>query len=305
MSNKTVYISVPLAALAFITASAFVFFSRSSGDIGLQSRGVHRPLFWEESMFYDAVLNAASAQPLDGIVRGGIIPHHLLASDIIAEFFQRLSIQQIKRIVLIGPNHNELGRSDIISSFYDWDTPVGVVRTDIDFINTLQKKRRYVAVDEVVAENEHSVAGIMPFIAHYFPSAKVVPIIISTKLEPSQLDDFAGLLGQLGGDETLFVAAVDFSHYLTSREAEQRDATTLALLRSGNLDSFLTLNNEYTDSPKSVALLFKIMRDFSLTKFDVLRNENSGGKANSKFSEVTSYFSVVFKEEWALPGHNL
>lgn len=295
-NNKILFTFVLVTALAVIIASASIFFGGSSDNVDSQNKGVHRPLFWEETMFYDAVLNAGHLQTFERTVLGGIIPHHLLASDIIVEFFQQTSHQPVKRVVLIGPNHYEIGRANIITSYYDWGTPVGTVRADTVAIQSFLEKTSYAGVDEEVAEKEHSVSGIMPFIAHYFPSAKVIPIIVSAKIDISQLDDLAHTLNTMNDDGTLFIASVDFSHYLSENEAEKRDAVTLALLEDANLDAFVNLDNEYTDSPKSVALLFKIMSKSGLTKFKLLRHENSGTKTNSKFSEVTSYFTLVFEK---------
>ncbi|TSC69931.1 MAG: dioxygenase [Parcubacteria group bacterium Gr01-1014_70] len=253
-------------------------------------------MFWEEILFYDAIRNAQPFPTFEHEVRGGIVPHHLLASDIIAEFFHQISDQSIKRVILIGPNHYETGRANIITSYYDWETPVGIVRADTTAIQSLLAEASYAGVDEKVAENEHSVSSIMPFIAHYFPFASVVPVIVSMKISTTQLDDLTNALNMLNDDKTILIASVDFSHYLSQGEAEKRDAVTLALLKDSNLDVFLTLNSEYVDSPKSVVLLFKIMSQNGLSKFQVLRHENSGTKIKNEFSEVTSYFTLVFKE---------
>ena len=248
-------------------------------------------------MFYDAILNAQHFLTFEREVRGGIVPHHLLASDIIAEFFHQISAQSVKRVILIGPNHYETGRASIITSYYDWETPVGTVRADTAAIQSFLVEAPYASVDEEVAESEHSVSSLMPFIAHYFPFASVVPVIVSTKISTLQLDDLTHALNTLNDDKTIFIASVDFSHYLSKGEAEKRDAVTLALLEDSNLDALSTLSSEYTDSPKSVALLFKIMNQNGLSAFRVLRHENSGTKTKNEFSEVTSYFTLVFEED--------
>jgi MEMO1 family protein len=118
---------------------------------------------------------------------------------------------------------------------------------------------------------------------------------VSTKTGISQLGDLANALSRLDDGETIFVASVDFSHYLSKDEAEKRDAITLALLEDFNVSTLLTLNNEYMDSPKSVALLFNIMNHNGVSAFRVLRHENSGTRTKNEFSEVTSYFTLVFE----------
>jgi len=56
-------------------------------------------------------------------VVAGIIPHHLLAADLLAEFFYNLQVKNYETIILIGHNHFNSGNSDIITSNYNWQTP--------------------------------------------------------------------------------------------------------------------------------------------------------------------------------------
>ncbi len=295
MKNRKTVLLIVALGVAIFPLSLFLLKQPHAGNY--LSKGVHSPLFWEESMFYDVVLKISNRQRSDHLVKGGVIPHHLLASGIIADFFQYIGDQSIKRIILIGPNHYELGKASVITSFYDWGTPVGTVSADIPFTETLLSQAWYLKADEEVAEKEHSVSGIMPFIAHYFPQAKVVSLIVSMDTVPSIINDLALRLKTLADNQTLFIAAVDFSHYLSRDQASERDATTLALLEDNNLENFITLNSQYTDSPNSIALLFRIMNNIGLSNFHILNHTNSSAITDNKFGEVTSYFTLVFQEE--------
>jgi MEMO1 family protein len=44
-----------------------------------------------------------------GHIRGGILPHHLLAGQLIAGFFSGISKQTVTTIILIGPNNYDHG----------------------------------------------------------------------------------------------------------------------------------------------------------------------------------------------------
>jgi len=291
MRNKL----LPLLIVAGVMGGAFLFLQEPKAPEVNESKGAHRPLFWEDTAFYDAVFNSRNAQLASSHVRGGIIPHHLLASSMIAQFFNRIPETQVDRVVLIGPNHYELGNTDIITSLYDWDTPTGIVSADLSSIHFILDKD-YIGTDEVVAEREHSLSGIMPFIAHYFPHAKVVPVIVSMDTDIGTLEDLASSLYSLDDGQTLFVASVDFSHYLSHELATERDSVTLALLQEADIDNLVTLNSQYTDSPQSLVLLIHIMDKMGLSKLNVLDHTNSGIMTGDKLSEVTSYFSIAFEE---------
>jgi MEMO1 family protein len=258
------------------------------------SYGVQPLVFFEKDHFYEGVAYAKREnKTFPYHVGGGIVPHHLLPGFIISDFFQRLGSQQPEVVILIGPNHYEKGEANVLTSTFDWQTPFGVVNHDEDIINSLVGKG-LVKVDNVMAENEHSVAGMMPYVNYYLPKARVVPLMLKRHTTLEEINLLAGELQGLAEQDAVIVASVDFSHYLRSQEAQVKDEVTMKVLADFDYRHLLTLNNDYMDSPASLALLLTTMQKLGADTRELLHHTNSGILQGDPLQPTTSYISIAF-----------
>ena len=93
------------------------------------------------------------------------------------------------------------------------------------------------------------------------------------------------------------MASVDFSHYLTGREAKNKDAQTLMHMRNFDYPTLFRLGDDHPDSPASLAMAFRHAENRGIKEFRVLDHTNSGFIMNNDLMETTSYFTLVFTEE--------
>src|SRR3989344_6065645 len=186
---------------------------------------IHQVKFYDNKTFLEGADKVREVKGQSYRIKGGIIPHHLFPGFILADFFKRLSFQNPKKIILIGPNHYEKGNFKALTSLYSWGTPFGIVKPDIDIINLLLSQN-LVQVNEDALPGDHSVSGSIPFMKYYLPEAKIVPIILKGGFSQKEAEVLAENLKQLVSDDVVVVAAVDFSHYLTSPQAKEKDKVT-------------------------------------------------------------------------------
>lgn len=254
----------------------------------------HPALFYDAAQF-DKGLRAAAAAPAPvGAVAGGIVPHHLLAGGMINAFFRGLArTDPPKTVILIGPNHDNEGAGRVLTSELSWSTPYGVVEPDLAWVHALIEDG-LARADEPVLTTEHSVAGIMPAIAYELPDARVVPIILSGGLGPAEAQRLGAELAARADEDTVIVAAVDFSHYLVSAEAQRRDRVTLEALRVFDAGRLFTLDNGYLDSPPSIAVLMAAMTARGSDRFVLLANSNSGLLEDDELVPTTSYITGYY-----------
>lgn len=254
----------------------------------------HPLIFFDKDNFYEGIAKDQNDNKRFAYrVAGGVIPHHLFPSFIIADFFSQLSHQNPKTIILIGPNHYELGDFKVLTSLYGWQTPFGVVEPNELFTYELMESN-LAKIDEEVLPKEHSVAGIMPFVKYYLPNVQVVPIILSGFMTQEETQLFANSLKNFMNKDTVVIAAVDFSHYLTNKEAYEKDKVTLEIMKNFDYRQLFSLNNDYLDSPASVAALLMIMQALRTTNMDLLQHTNSGELQRDDYIETTSYFSIAY-----------
>lgn len=304
-TKRLLFFSIPFFALVFFSVAAGRENSHtkfdSGGSLGTfttsstpKPRGVHKVEFFDEKTFNESVKRArTSTKPFPYHATGGIIPHHLFAGFIIADFFDRLSSQKPTTIILLGPNHYEKGNFKALTSLYGWDTPFGIVTPDDSIINTLIDLN-LVKADEETLPNDHSLSGIMPFIRYYLPDAKVVPILLSGGFTKDESEVLANSLSNFMTKEVIVIAPVDFSHYLTSSQAKEKDEATLQVIKDFNYRRLYLFDNDYLDSPPSIGTFLMIMQKIGITKMDVLYHTNSGELQNNEYIQTTSYFSVVY-----------
>ncbi|MBT6254037.1 AmmeMemoRadiSam system protein B [Candidatus Uhrbacteria bacterium] len=247
---------------------------------------------FDERRFYDSIERTDSEDRIvDEDVKGAIIPHHALASDLIADAFNQLRLSSDpKTIVVVGPNHEELGDSNAITSSLSWKMSNGTVNGD-EFMRSSLRSQDLITEENDVVISEHSIGTLLPYVAHYFPEAQIVPIVLSSKHDVIQ----SNRLGEaLVNDDTLVIASVDFSHYLSLEVANELDEITLDAIEGRDSALISQMNSDYLDSPPSLITLFAAMDAANANDHTLLQHTNSAVIEDKEVASTTSYFTILF-----------
>jgi AmmeMemoRadiSam system protein B len=288
-----------LLGIVFIIAFKYNIFNKNEtkntftpSDVSNQS--IHPLNYFQIDLFYEGVNRSETENKyFKHHIAGGIIPHHLLVSYIITDFFHSLSKQNPKTIIIIGPNHYEKGDYKVLSSLYGWETPFGVVEPNEKIIQELVEKK-LVKIDEINFPNDYSVSGIIPFVKYYLPDTKVVPLLLSENMNEEDIRALSNSLSKYLNKDTIIVAAVDFSHYLTSLQAQEKNKVTLEAMQNFDYKQIISFKSDYLDSSSSIVTLLMTMKTLGTTEMDLLYNTDSGMANKSSTDKVTSYFSIAF-----------
>lgn len=227
-------------------------------------------------------------------VRGGIVSHHLLAGSYIAKYFQSIASPEYRRVIVIGPNHGELGVYRAVTSVRDWETPYGLVLTDVDAVGRIVGSGTVHFGDDVLGA-DHAAEVIMPYIKVYMPDAYVVPVLVSAYTTQSELDSISSTLSEIIDRNTLVIVSSDFSHYLLPDAAARKDEETHALLMSWQKGRLLGLGNDYLDSPPSVYLLIDLMERIGAKDFAVVDRADGSILAGTPHAPTTTYFFITYR----------
>jgi AmmeMemoRadiSam system protein B len=281
-----------MSCLVIVAAVA----ARSHGTSRYVSPQPSHPLrFYDAHRFRIAVRQAAQWQQpsLHGRALGGVVPHHLPASYLVARFFHAVARQrQPATIIVIGPNHRQCGGGPMLTTRCTWETPFGLLRPNQDMIEHLVQ-REVVRVEDPIFAQEHSIATLVPFIKFYLPQTRIVPILID-RLDARQVRRLANGLAAAAPGDALLVASVDFSHYLPRRQAEQKDRRTLALVRDFDTTRLLPLDSDYLDCPGALAALMLVMQQRGATHVLVWGHDNSGAMVGDDAMPTTGYYCLAF-----------
>lgn len=282
-----------LFLLIILTAFA-INKSQPNNDNARQPVNFHPSIFYEKSTFLSGIKTARDKdRKFDKKIVGGIIPHHLLPGFMIADFFKTISKEKPKTIILIGPNHYERGSFKALSSDFGWTTPYGNAYPDLEKIDLLVNDN-VVKIDNNVLPGDHAVAGSIPFIKYYIPDAKVVPILLSGFMTLDDVSKLSQSISKITDDNTIVVAPVDFSHYLSVEQADKNDKIILSYIKSFDYSRIMSLNNDFLDSPPSITTLLMVMQTLNAKKISVLQHDNSARVVKNMNEATTSYYSIIF-----------
>jgi AmmeMemoRadiSam system protein B len=253
-------------------------------------KATHPNTFYDPRLF--KTISPEDIKPFEGRVYGAVVPHHLLAHELIGEVFAKLAKRPPPLIILLGPNHYNLGNR-ILTCSLAWQTPFGRVEVDDDIVDELLKTK-LVKQDDRPFTKEHSIGNLMPFIKYYLPDTKVVPIIFHHDVSKKEAEQIAQCLSNYVDKGAVVIASVDFSHYLSREKAEQKDQETIKAMKERDFDKLLSFGNDHLDSPASLVTLFFTMERQGITEFEILAHTNSGILLGNDLIETTSYITLVF-----------
>ena len=288
------------AAAVAIIALAFVLLPSTPEQPAptsiVEAQPAHPLTFFDDRTFALALARAEAADPnpMPG-ARAVIVPHHWLAGHLILGGLRDLAASgDYQRIILIGPNHVNVGAAAVITSDIAWQTPFGSIEPDAEALRPLLDGGFAQSQPDVLTY-EHSVAGIVPAIAYSLPEARLVPLALRRDMTAGEVERLAAALMPLLDSRTVLVAAVDFSHYLSAEEAGRRDRETLAALHSLDSSRILSFGDGHLDSPPAIAVLMEAMRLTGAGEFQLRENTNSSELGGSALAPVTSYIFGYYR----------
>lgn len=221
-----------------------------------------------------------------------ILPHHLLASNLIARVISSLS-RDTKTIIIISPNHANIGQCDIISSENSWNTPYGQIDVDKNILNSFTLSQT-VCLDDKNISVEHGIAGLLPFIKYYLPKAQVVNFALKKDISPILIGQFVQRLGNYPNN-VVVLASLDFSHGLNQTDSKKNDSVTKDLIQKFDYPGIEKLSSEYLDSPFTLISALEVMK--SRNRIPQLISHSDSSEYNGDTHSVTSYFLITDQDK--------
>lgn len=246
----------------------------------------HHATIMRQEFFDTLFVAGATSTRISGTVTAGVVPHHLAAGVQVATFFDEMSNQQPPVVVILGPNHKQMGRDAVVTSQYDWQTPYGTLTTDRVLVNALVAAK-LASVNEEVADVEWSVAALTPFVKHTWPNTQLVPLMVRDNASTSTIQRLAEALQTSLPTGSLVLTSVDFSHYLSYFAANFHDVLSVDLLTTG---STAELAKAEIDSQPSLYFLMAYNRLKQAEAFHLVAHTNSAMLAEHlEWPETTSH----------------
>lgn len=252
----------------------------------------NQDIFYNQKVFASATLDAKGRTLFSPRPQIIVVPHHLVAGQIIANLVAGAASPDIKTVFIIGPNHDDKSAANLATAYLEWQTALGPVATDDGLVEKMLADWRLHNLPEAF-KVEHSLGAIMPYIRYYLPAAKVVPIILNSTSAMAEARQVALWLGSNLGADSLVIVSTDFSHYLTQAQASANDKITADYILHNAMDKLIALRNDYVDSPASLVSAMLLARKLDLQP-KIIYHNNANDFSERSFAETTSYFGIIF-----------
>ncbi|MBT3230807.1 AmmeMemoRadiSam system protein B [Candidatus Uhrbacteria bacterium] len=224
--------------------------------------------------------------------KSAIVAHHLVVADEIAKVFETLSDDSVDTVIIMSPNHFDLGATTIQTTMGSWDTYYGEVEADQDLIEDLAGDIEVLRIEDETFEYEHGISGLLPFVARSFPDAKIVPLVIHESLSDEDRDTLAESINEHAKNAVIF-ASIDMSHNLPEHTQNFHDEITLRALEIGDaqdieleIDANVVLNT-----------LLAINNDQGSQEWHLTHHDSSlGMELTDNYTENTSHILGYFTD---------
>ena len=255
------------------------------------------PQFVDSDIFVTAIAAAEHFHGQGKALSGVTVPHHLLAADLLARAFRMVDRDNVRKIVILFPDHFKRTRLPFATTRRNFQTVFGLVRTDEEGAGKL------LAVPDLVEElnlfaRDHGIGAILPFVNYYLPDIQIIPIAVSIRSHRADWDRLCDELMSIIDPTTLIIQSTDFSHYLPLAEATHRDQEVLNVISAGDLDAAAALlQPQNTDSRGAQYIQLKLQQTFFHSEPIVLFNKNSQSYSGEIEPRTTSYVVEVYAPE--------
>ena len=236
-----------------------------------------------------------SLPPLGAFPWAGTVSHHLLADALLNRWFAELAQRRsVEVFFILSPSH--WGLSTLTYSLTDgsWRVPAGRVESDVAKVTGIARTLG-VALESSVFEGEHGVSTLMPYIARYFPRAKVVAM--AYRGEPPLDQPMASRLAQAlapafdaeGKRRNFLLISADFAHHGNAAGTTMKDGRTRRFFDSPSLDTWIFAGCDNRPGMYALAHLLG-----STTRCSVQFHSDSLQLSGHEPNDITSYFFTMF-----------
>jgi len=229
---------------------------------------------------------------------GSVVPHagYMFSGYEAIHFFDIVQQTGVKfeTIIIVNPNHTGMGEPVALDSNDVWESPLGTVELDRQFMEKLG-----VPESAMAHQYEHSAEVMIPLLQHFLDYPfKIVPISMTMQNFNSARDLAEKIYAAnlLLKKEILVIASSDFSHYVHPEEGKRKDDLVIHDILNLNTEQvFRTIQ----DNQISVCGYGPIMTLMEYSKrlvekpvVEVIRRGNSGDIMPS--AEVVDYITILF-----------
>jgi len=229
---------------------------------------------------------------------GGVVPHagYIFSACQAVHFFEIIknSKTEYETIFIINPNHSGYGYDLSLDTNDSWETPLGKVELDKDFMDLLD-----IPKSEIAHKYEHSGEAMLPLLQYFLTyDYKILPVTISRQNCENAVTLAKAIhdANKVLKKRILIIASSDFSHFVEPSEGKKLDQLVLDEIKALNSEKLYDKVMQNNISVCGYGPIITLM-EYSLLltpkpQTKILCMGNSGDVIPS--NEVVDYISILF-----------
>ena len=224
-----------------------------------------------------------------------VLPHagHVYSGQTAAKGYALLgrAVQQIRRVVLLGPAHRVYFEGIALPGVGSFATPLGPVVVDSLGADAISDMPQVVTRPDAHAQ-EHSLEVHLPFLQRVLRSPFTLLPLVVGDVTPAQVQRVIERLW--GGPETLIVISTDLSHFHSYTKASSMDAASCAQVLA--LDASLTHEQACGATPLNAMLQIAAQRGLGIEELARCNSGDTAGNTPEGRQRVVGYASFALRE---------
>ena len=233
---------------------------------------------------------------------GLIVPHagYRYSGPVAAHSYYRLASAGIfESIIILGPNHTELGSGVSTMTEGEWSTPLGDVPIDTDLAQEIVDSSHLVDVEDEAHRNEHSIEVQLPFLQFIYPRRfKFVPICMMLQDLQTSIEVGEALAKAAENHRAIVLASSDWTHYEPQEQAQSKDKQAIEEALQMNEKKFQEIIEERSVSACGYGPVTAMIHAAKLrgAKSGNLLSYQTSGDVTGDKSAVVGYAAASFEK---------
>jgi hypothetical protein len=207
------------------------------------------------------------------------------------------------RVILVGPNHRNVGSRYAVADAGAWETPVGPVKIAEPLAAELLDACELLAEDPKAHVAEHSLEVQIPMLHRANPQVQIVPILIGGAWPDAGGRGELRMIGEALADvvrgygrDVLMVASTDLNHYEDQETSRVKDKLALEAVVNLDEDGLMQRVRDVEVTMCGVAATYSVL--VAAKRLGARRGElvdyRTSGEVSGDFARVVGYGGVIF-----------
>jgi MEMO1 family protein len=227
---------------------------------------------------------------------GVVSPHagYMYSGSIAGKVYGRL--KQKDTYIILGPSHTGVGAKFAMSDD-SWRTPMGTLRADTVFIESLLGSSGLLRVDQTGHAGEHAIEVQLPFLQKTSPESLIVPITVQCDNYVELSEVAHAIVSSVKDTEKkiMIIASSDMTHFEPRATAGVKDQMALDKILDIDPEGLLetvTRKGISMCGVLPVVLMLAVARDLGANRTELVEYSDSG-EVTGDVSDVVGYAGII------------